>query len=221
MQVTAKRFGLVVLIYALAFAVFSLRAHGTTPAKVSTQVTAQTPTSQKELRHLYAVFDTTMGTFKVLLNFRRAPNTVANFVGLAEGTKAWNDPKTKSLIKKPLYNGLEFFRVRKDFIVQSGDPLNNGNGGPGFTIKDEFHPDLRHDRPGIVSMLRSAPNTEGSQFMITFKDEKDFDNVYPVFGIVVSGLNVVKKISEARVNLLNEHPLKPIYIKSVKIIREY
>ncbi len=209
MSVSAKRFGLFVMVYSLAFAVFSLRAHG------------QSQAEHKELRHLYALFDTSMGEFKVQLFFHRAPRTVANFVDLAEGKKTWTDPKSKALVKRPFYNGLEFFRIRRDFIVQSGDPLNNGSGGPGYTINDEFHPDLTHDRPGIVSMLRSRPNTEGSQFMITFKDEKSYDNVYPVFGVVVSGLDVVKRISEAKVNFLNEHPLHPIYIKSVKIIREY
>ncbi len=203
-----KRLGLVVLIYSLAFLVFSLRGHAANknPGKFNGFPR-------------YAIFNTTMGSFKVKLYFARMPKTVKNFVRLADGTKKWIDPKTKSHVTRPFYNGLKFFNVRRDFLVQTGDPLNNGDGGPGYTIPDEFDHDLHHDRAGLLSMVRGKPGTEASQFIITLRPASYYDNQYPIFGRVVSGLNVVRKISEVPINMLTLKPLKPVYIKTVKIIR--
>ncbi|HAA57854.1 MAG TPA: peptidylprolyl isomerase [Myxococcales bacterium] len=118
----------------------------------------------------WAIFYTSMGTIIAKLYEKRAPKTVANFIGLATGTKAWRDPKTKTWQKgKPFYNGLTFHRVIKGFMVQGGCPLGTGTGGPGYKFEDEFHPALKHTGPGILSMANSGPNTNGSQFFITYK----------------------------------------------------
>ncbi len=123
--------------------------------------------SQEKKGPLYATFKTSMGDIVIQLFDDKAPKTVANFVGLASGTKEWTDPKTGEKVKKPIYNGTIFHRVIPGFMIQGGDPLGNGTGGPGFRFEDEFHPDLRHTKGGILSMANAGPNTNGSQFFIT------------------------------------------------------
>ena len=115
----------------------------------------------------FAKFDTTEGSFTVRFFDDEVPSTVANFVGLAEGTKPWTDPRTGEAKQAPFYDGIIFHRVIDGFMIQGGDPLGRGYGGPGFKFADEFHPTLRHDRAGILSMANSGPNTNGSQFFIT------------------------------------------------------
>src|SRR5262247_1437023 len=116
---------------------------------------------------LHAHFTTSEGPFTVRLFDEQAPNTVANFVGLAEGTKEFTDPKTGQKTKRPFYDGLIFHRVIDGFMIQGGDPLGTGTGGPGYTFADEFHPKLRHSKAGILSMANRGPNTNGGQFFIT------------------------------------------------------
>ncbi len=117
---------------------------------------------------MFALFETSKGNFKVKLLSEKAPKTVENFVGLAEGTKEWTDPKTGNKVKKPFYDGLTFHRVIKDFMIQGGDPVGNGTGGPGYRFDDEFPPgQQKHDKPGILSMANAGPNTNGSQFFVT------------------------------------------------------
>ena len=123
--------------------------------------------SQEKKGPLYATLKTSMGDIVVQLFEDKAPKTVANFVGLASGTKEWSDPKTGEKVKRPLYNGTIFHRVIPGFMIQGGDPLGNGTGGPGYRFEDEFHPDLRHTKGGILSMANAGPNTNGSQFFIT------------------------------------------------------
>lgn len=118
---------------------------------------------------VYADVHTSMGAFRFTLFANQVPHTVANFVGLATGTKAWVDPKTGENSHAPFYNGLTFHRVIEDFMIQTGCPLGQGTGGPGYKFADEFHPELRHDSAGIVSMANSGPDTNGSQFFITHK----------------------------------------------------
>ena len=118
---------------------------------------------------MWAVIKTTMGTIVAKLYHKRAPRTVANFVGLAEGTKRWRMPNGKWQTGKRYYDGLIFHRVIPNFMVQTGCPLGRGTGGPGYKFKDEFHPALKHDGPGVLSMANSGPNTNGSQFFITHK----------------------------------------------------
>jgi peptidyl-prolyl cis-trans isomerase A (cyclophilin A) len=144
---------------------------------------------------LYATFETSMGRLVAELFWEKAPNTVTNFVQLAEGTKEWTDPRTNKKEKKPLYNGTMFRRVIPDFMIQGGDPLGNGTGGPGYTFADEFHPSLKHDGPGVLSMANSGRNTNGSQFFITEKETPWLDRRHSIFGRVTDGLDLIPKIT--------------------------
>src|ERR1051325_4046370 len=142
----------------------------------------------------YANFETTLGNFSIELFDTKAPKTVANFVGLAEGTKEWKDPKTGERQTKPFYNGILFHRVIRGFMIQGGDRLGQGYGGPGYQFEDEFQPDLRHDRAGILSMANAGPNTNGSQFFVTLAPTPHLDRKHSVFGAVVQGLDVIEAI---------------------------
>jgi peptidyl-prolyl cis-trans isomerase A (cyclophilin A) len=157
---------------------------------------------------IFALFDTTEGSFKVKLFSDKVPNTVENFVSLAEGTKTG----------KPFYDGTVFHRVIPDFMVQGGDPQGTGRGGPGYQFKDEFHKDLNHSKPGILSMANAGPNTNGSQFFITVAATPWLDNKHSVFGEVTEGYDVVRKISELPRNAM-DRPAKDVRVNSVKIER--
>ena len=134
---------------------------------------------------LYAHFTTSEGKFTIQLFEEKAPKTVANFTGLAEGTKEWTDPRTGKKSKTPYYDGTIFHRVIDGFMIQGGDPLGQGTGGPGYKFADEFHPTLRHTKPGILSMANGGPNTNGGQFFITLAETPWLDNKHSVFGEVV------------------------------------
>jgi peptidyl-prolyl cis-trans isomerase A (cyclophilin A) len=166
-----------------------------------------------------AQFTTTEGNFTVRLFDADAPNTVANFVGLAEGTKEWTDPKSGQKVKRPFYDGLIFHRVIDGFMIQGGDPLGTGTGGPGFKFGDEFSPKLRHSKAGILSMANAGANTNGSQFFITLAATPWLDNKHSVFGEVVEGIDIVKKIGSAQTSKPSDRPVKPISIQTVKILR--
>jgi peptidyl-prolyl cis-trans isomerase A (cyclophilin A) len=168
---------------------------------------------------LRAQFTTSEGNFTVRLYEDEAPKTVANFVGLAEGTLEFVDPKNGQRVKRPFYDGLVFHRVIDGFMIQGGDPLGTGTGGPGFKFADEFHPSLRHDKPGILSMANAGPNTNGSQFFVTLVPTPWLDNRHSVFGTVVEGMDVVQKIGSAPTSKPNDRPIKPIVIESVQIER--
>ena len=174
--------------------------------------------SAKRSPGLYAIMTTSMGTIVLKLYEKEAPKTVANFVGLAQGTKAWADPKTGQKVKKPFYNGLTFHRVIPGFMIQGGDPLGNGQGGPGYEFADEINPSLRHDRPGRLSMANAGPNTNGSQFFITLGPTPHLDNRHAVFGEVVEGMDIVKKIGAVPTGG-QDRPVTPVTIKKVMIQR--
>jgi len=157
---------------------------------------------------IYAAFDTTEGKFKIKLFGDLAPRTVENFVSLAEGTKTG----------KPFYDGTIFHRVIPDFMIQGGDPEGTGRGGPGYKFADEFHASLKHSKPGLLSMANAGPNTNGSQFFITVAATPWLDNRHSIFGEVVEGYEVVKKISETPRGA-QDRPLKDVRVNSVKIIR--
>ena len=166
----------------------------------------------------YATLKTSMGDIVVLLFEDKAPKTVANFVALANGTKEWTDPKTREKVKRPLYNGTIFHRVIPGFMIQGGDPLGNGTGGPGYQFEDEFNPDLKHSKPGILSMANAGPNTNGSQFFITEKPTPWLDGKHSVFGEVVKGQNVVEAIANVPRDLC-DRPMKDVVLQEVVISR--
>jgi cyclophilin family peptidyl-prolyl cis-trans isomerase len=164
----------------------------------------------------YAHFETSMGTFTAQLEPNVAPKTVENFIGLAQGTKPWKDPKTReTVVGKPFYDGLTFHRIIDDYLIQSGDPTGTGAGGPGFTIPDEFSLQLTHDRPGILSMANHGPNTGGSQFFVTLRPLQDLNRVHTAFGQIIRGMDVVNKI--ASVKTKGEKPVTPVLLQKVRI----
>jgi len=167
---------------------------------------------------LHAHFTTTEGSFTIRLFDTEVPNTVANFVGLAEGTKEYADPKTGQKTTGKFYDGLVFHRVIDNFMIQGGCPLGTGTGGPGYKFGDEFNPALRHDKPGILSMANAGPGTNGSQFFITLVPTPWLDNRHSVFGEVTSGMDVVQKIGSSKTGVM-DRPVTPIVIQSVTIER--
>ena len=166
----------------------------------------------------YAHVDTTEGSFTIRLFDKEAPRTVENFVGLAEGTKEWKDPSTGEKKKAPYYDGVTFHRVISGFMIQGGDRLGTGTGGPGYNFADEFHASRRHERAGIRSMANAGPNTNGSQFFITLGPTPHLDNRHTVFGEVVEGLDVIKKIGGVRTGQ-QDRPVTPVVMNKVTIKR--
>jgi len=170
---------------------------------------------------LFADFETSKGNIKVELFWEKAPNTVLNFVELAQGKKEWVNPVTQAKSTKPLYDGTIFHRVIKGFMIQGGDPAGNGTGGPGYRFKDEFHPDLRHNKAGILSMANAGKNTNGSQFFITDAPTPHLDNMHSVFGeasdpasiAVISAIASVEKGAQDR-------PREDVVLKTVKISKQ-
>ena len=167
---------------------------------------------------VYAEFVTNEGSFTVRLFDQEAPNTVANFVGLAEGTKEWTDPRTHQKVKKPYYDGTIFHRVIDGFMIQGGDPLGQGIGGPGYDFADEFHPQLRHNKAGILSMANRGPNTNGGQFFVTLGPTPHLDNRHSVFGEVTEGMDIVRRIGSTPTGR-QDRPVKDMIISTIKISR--
>jgi peptidyl-prolyl cis-trans isomerase A (cyclophilin A) len=166
---------------------------------------------------IYADFYTSMGNFTAELYEEFTPKTVANFVGLANGSKVWLDPRTKQQrTNTPFYNGLIFHRVITNFMIQGGCPLGTGTGGPGYRFEDEIHPSLQHNGPGILSMANSGPNTNGSQFFITHTATPWLDGKHTVFGRVIKGLEVINSIAKTP-TASQDRPITPVTINEIHI----
>ncbi|MCX5795782.1 MAG: peptidylprolyl isomerase [Elusimicrobia bacterium] len=168
----------------------------------------------------FAVIETSMGTITVELLKDKAPKTVAHFIGLATGKKAWRDPRNSAVRYEPLYDGVPFHRVVPGFMIQAGDPSGRGDGDIGCTVKDEIDPKARYDRPGLVGMANFGPDTNGSQFFITVGPGPDLDGRNTLFGRVTDGLGVAVAISKVPRNELesSNRPLKPVLIKTLRIV---
>ncbi|MGB9691798.1 MAG: peptidylprolyl isomerase [Candidatus Sumerlaeaceae bacterium] len=165
----------------------------------------------------YAVFHTSKGEFVVELFPDKAPKTVENFVGLATGKKEWQHPATKEVMKgKPLYDGTVFHRTIEGFMIQGGDPLGNGTGGPGYTFEDEFS-DLAFDQPGYLAMANRGPNTNGSQFFITVAPTPHLNHRHTIFGKVVKGMDVVIAISQLPSEPRTGRALSPVKLERLEI----
>ena len=179
---------------------------------------------------LTATLHTTAGDIEVELYDERVPNTVENFVGLAEGaddydsaevgpgTGAWEDPESGEKRIDPLYNDIEIHRVIDEFMIQMGDPTGTGRGGPGYTFEDEFDDDLTHDEAGLLSMANRGPDTNGSQFFITLGPQHHLNGKHAIFGEVTDGMDVVEEIGNADTDP-NDVPTTPILLESVEIHR--
>lgn len=166
---------------------------------------------------VYAEFNTNKGVFVAKLYNEETPLTVANFVELAEGTNEMVDSAYKG---KKFYNGLIFHRIIKDFMIQGGDPLGTGSGNPGYKFPDEFSPELRHDKKGILSMANSGPETNGSQFFITLKETPWLDDKHSVFGEIVIGQEIVDSLGMVETTKPGDKPVDPVVINEVIIIRK-
>jgi peptidyl-prolyl cis-trans isomerase A (cyclophilin A) len=180
------------------------------------------PVSEEKLglgKGLYAVFDTTQGEMICKLEEEKAPETVKNFVGLATGEKQYTDPKTGKPSTEPFYDGTIFHRIIKNFMIQGGDRLGMGTGGPGYRFKDEFHPSLKHTGPGVLSMANAGPNTNGSQFFITLVATPWLDGKHAVFGHLVKGEDVLTKLGNVATGP-QDRPREEVGIRKLRIVRE-
>ncbi|WP_425548529.1 peptidylprolyl isomerase [Aeromicrobium panaciterrae] len=167
-----------------------------------------------------ATFKTNHGDIVVELFPNHAPKTVENFVGLAEGTKEWIDPETGQVSTKPLYDNLIFHRIIPDFMLQGGDPLGSGMGGPGYQFEDEFHPDLQFDRPYLLAMANAGPGTNGSQFFITVIPTAWLNRKHTIFGEVADDASraVVDAIAVVERDRF-DRPIEPVTLEKVEIAR--
>ncbi|OQW50655.1 MAG: hypothetical protein A4S09_01790 [Proteobacteria bacterium SG_bin7] len=170
----------------------------------------------KKASSVYAILQTTKGDIRIKLFHDKARNTVNNFIGLALGKKESVDPEIRKKVKKPFYKGLTFHRVVPNFVIQGGDPLGNGKGGPGYGIDQEISAEINFTYPGMVAMAAAKPEKNGSQFFITLKDQNDLDGSFTIFGQVVDGFEVVKSISNVKRDLFDK-PIKDVVIRNIKI----
>ncbi|MSV29330.1 MAG: peptidylprolyl isomerase [Bryobacterales bacterium] len=167
---------------------------------------------------LYATITTTMGVIVVKLHEKESPITVRNFTGLARGTKAWRDPKTGQMVRRPLYAGTVFHRVIPGFMIQGGDPTGTGAGDCGFVIPDEFHPDLKFDKPGRLAMANKGPKTGDCQFFITEASTPHLNGLHTIFAQVIEGQDVVDKIA-ATPRDSSDRPRTAVRMRTVTIKR--
>ena len=170
--------------------------------------------------NMHATLHTSMGDIKLILYPDQAPKTVRNFVGLAEGTQEWTDPKVKAKTTKPLYDGTIFHRVIPGFMIQGGDPMGTGMGGPGYNFADEFNPELQFDRPYILAMANAGPNTNGSQFFITVAPTAWLNFKHSIFGEVAdqASRDVVDAIANVPTGP-QDRPVTPVEITGITVER--
>ncbi len=169
-------------------------------------------------KDLYATFDTTEGQIVVKLFAKDAPETVQNFVGLATGEKEWTHPATRErMTGKPLYDGTIFHRCIANFMIQGGDPLGQGIGGPGYKFKDEFQSGRRFDKKGLLAMANAGPNTNGSQFFITVVPTPHLNNRHTIFGEVVKGQEVADRIANEIPKGAGDRPRTDVRISKLTI----
>ncbi len=218
-----------VFLYSTAVSLFAVSAFSQQSSTTSTTPQDQSlPDSPETQAHVSpqptgptVVFDTSMGRMTCKLFSKEAPHTVANFIGLAEGTKDWTNPAThQKMHDKPLYNGTTFHRVIPGFMIQGGDPLGNGEGDPGYYINDEFDPDLNFDVAGRLAMANSGPNTDGSQFFITEAPYPSLDQHYTIFGQCdAHSVLITQSIADVERDD-HDKPLEPVILQKVTIVRD-
>ncbi|MEV5600017.1 peptidylprolyl isomerase [Streptomyces sp. NPDC052299] len=168
---------------------------------------------------LYATLKTNKGDIEIRLLPNHAPKTVKNFVELAQGEREWTDPTTGQATRARLYDGTVFHRVISGFMIQGGDPLGNGTGGPGYEFKDEFHPDLAFNKPYLLAMANAGPGTNGSQFFITVSPTAWLTGKHTIFGEVedAKSRQVVDAIAATATNARTDRPVQDVVIESVAI----
>ena len=205
---------IIIAVITLAF----LAACATTPTPPPEPVAVQAPApAPAPAGRLVATIVTTMGDIVCDLFPDKAPKTVANFTGLAEGTKEWTDPVSGQKVKRPLYSGTTFHRVIPDFMIQGGDPKGDGTGGPGYQFEDECLPGLKFDVPGRLAMANAGPGTNGSQFFVTEAPVEPLNMKHTIFGQCCSP-EVVKAIARAPRDM-KDKPWTKVIIKEIKISR--
>jgi cyclophilin family peptidyl-prolyl cis-trans isomerase len=208
-------------ILVVSLAIVAAAQTSTAPKKVVVNPAAApkttTTTAPMTKQPIQATIQTTAGDFNCQLFPDKAPITVDNFVGLATGTKDWKNPVNGATMhNKPFYDGTAFHRVIPNFMIQGGDPLGNGSGGPGFSFRDE-QSDLTFDQPGRLAMANSGPNTNGSQFFITEAPTPHLDGHYNIFGQCDNNA-LVKQIARAATDPRNDRPFTPVKITHIKIV---
>ena len=214
-----------VAVFSVSVLLFSACSKSTEPSQETAQPAASAqpaPAAEAPVKPLgskYAVMKTSKGVVKLKLYGDQSPRAVGNFMALANGTKPWTDPRDGQTKTTPLYNGTIFHRVIPGFMVQGGDPMGDGRGGPGYRFQDEFDPSLQFNRPGLLAMANSGPNTNGSQFFITDGEAPWLNNRHTIFGEVTEGMDVVKAIVAVprRADDGSDRPLQPVYIESVTV----
>ena len=209
---------LVCIAFSFAVAQTSTTTHKASTAHRTASTTQSTAPQATPAENPKAIFHTTAGDLTCELFPKQAPKTVANFIGLANGTKEWTNPDTRKLQKGvPLYNGTIFHRVIPNFMIQGGDPLANGQGGPGYSFEDEFSPDLKFDVPGRLAMANSGPATNGSQFFITEVPTPHLDGRHTIFGqCTPESVELVKHIARKAADPRDNRPYDPVKINNIE-----
>jgi peptidyl-prolyl cis-trans isomerase A (cyclophilin A) len=205
---------------ALSLAQTNTQAPATKPADEVPDAPQATAAALTHPNGPTVVMDTSMGRITCQFFQQQAPNAVANFIALAQGTKEWTDPATKKKSHKPYFDGTTFHRVIPGFMIQGGDPTGTGMGDPGYSFNDEFDPNLNFDRPGRLAMANSGPNTNGSQFFITEQGYESLNQHYTLFGQCDdSSVEVVKTIARVQRDP-NDKPLTPVVLTKMTIVPE-